>query len=88
MAGPNGSLADGINDSGAIIGEFRDANLVNHGYLRNTDGTFVVLDDPSAAQLPISFTNLDTVPRRINASGAVAGLFSDAAGTRHGFVRE
>jgi hypothetical protein len=86
MAGPSGSIADGINDSGTIIGEFRDANLVNHGYLRNADGAFVVLEDPSAAQLPISFTNLGTVPRRINPSGAVAGLFSDPAGLRHAFI--
>jgi hypothetical protein len=86
MAGPSGSIADGINDSGTIIGEFRDANLINHGYLRNADGTFVVLDDPSAAQLPDSPTNLGTVPRRINASGAVAGLFSDSAGLRHAFI--
>jgi hypothetical protein len=86
MAGQHGSGANGINDSGAIVGEFQDANLVNHGYLRNTDGTFVVLDDPSTAQLPFSFTNLGTVPRRINASGAVAGLYSDAAGVRHAFI--
>jgi hypothetical protein len=88
MAGPNGSIADGINDSGTIIGEFLDANLVRHGYLRNTDGAFAVLDDPSAAQLPVSFTNFDTVLRRINASGAIVGLFSDPAGIRHGFIRE
>ena len=87
-AGPDGSLADGINDSGTILGNYIDANLVRHGYLRKTDGTFVTFDDPSAAQLAVSFTNLDTAPRRINASGVVAGLFSDAAGTRHGFLRE
>jgi hypothetical protein len=85
LAGTNGSIADGINDSGAIIGEFLDASLVNHGYLRNA-GTFVVLDDPNAAQLPISFTNLGTVPRRINPSGTVAGLYSDSAGVRHAFI--
>lgn len=86
QAGPNGSLADRITDDGAIIGDFLDANLVRHGYLRNSDGTFVILDDPNAAQLPASATNLGTVPRAINASGIIAGLYSDAAGTRHGFI--
>jgi hypothetical protein len=86
QAGANGSLADGINDDGAIIGDYLDANLVRHGYLRNADGTFVILDDPSAAQLAASATNLGTAPRGINASGAIAGLFSDSAGTRHGFI--
>lgn len=85
-AGPNGSLADGINDSGEIVGSYTDANLVRHGYLRKADGTFVTLDDPKAAQLPSSLTNLDTIPRRINASGAVVGLFSDSAGVRHAFI--
>lgn len=85
-AGPDGSIADGINDSGAIVGTYLDANLVRHGYLRKPDGTFVTLDDPSAAQLAASTTNLDTVPRRINASGAVIGLFSDPNGIRHAFI--
>lgn len=82
------SLADGINDSGAITGYYLDANSVRHGYLRNADGSFVTFDAPEAAQLPVSSTNLDTIPRRINASGLIAGLFSDSAGTRHGFVRQ
>ncbi len=86
-AGANGSLADGINDDGTISGAFIDSNLVRHGYVRNTDGSFVVLDDPNAAQLPASSsTNLDTVAWRINASGAVAGLYSDTNGVRHGFL--
>ncbi|MGA8872043.1 MAG: hypothetical protein WB460_12935 [Candidatus Acidiferrales bacterium] len=87
-AGPNGSLADGINDSGAIVGTYVDANLVRHGYLRNADGTFASFDVPGAAQLPVSAINLDTVPRRINATEAIAGLFSDPNGMRHGFVRK
>ena len=82
------SLADGINDSGAITGYYVDANSVRHGYLRNSDGSFVTFDAPEAAQLPISSANLDTIPRRINANGLIVGLFSDSAGTRHGFTRQ
>ncbi|HKV05861.1 MAG TPA: hypothetical protein VJO53_12255 [Candidatus Acidoferrales bacterium] len=87
-AGPSGSLAAGINASGAVVGTYSDASQVRHGYLRNSGGTFTTIDDPSAAQLPFSAVNIGTVPRHINASGAIVGIFSDAAGTRHGFLRE
>ena len=61
-------------------------NLVRHGYLRQLDGTFVSFDEPNAAQLPLSSTNLGTIPRSINATGEVAGLYTDANGVRHGFI--
>lgn len=87
-AGSHGSFARGINDSGAIVGFYIDANLVPHGYLRNPDGTFITLDDPSAAQLPESLTSIGTAPSRINATGAIVGVFTDSSGVRHGFVWE
>jgi uncharacterized membrane protein len=80
------SFAEGVNDSGAVVGTFRDSSLVRQSYLRQADGTFVTFNDPDAAQLPFSSTNLGTVAYRINASGVVTGLFSDSAGVRHGFV--
>jgi len=86
QAGPNGSLADGVNDSGAIVGIYTDVNLVRHGYLRQPDGTFVSLDDPDAAQLPTTSVSLGTAPRRINNSGTIVGLFTDPGGVRDSFV--
>lgn len=86
QSGAHTSFANGINDDGVVVGEYRDANLVRHGYIRNLDGTFTILDDPDAAQLPLSATNLGTIPRRINASGAIAGLYTDANGVRHAFI--
>lgn len=86
QAGAHSSFAEGINDNGVVVGEYRDANLVRHGYLRQPNGTFTSFDDPDAAQLPLSNTNLGTVPRGINAGGAVAGLYSDANGVRHAFL--
>lgn len=80
------SFAEGINDSGEVVGEYRDASLVRHGYLRATDGTFTSFDDPSAAQAPAPDTNFGTDPRRINASGAVTGFYSDENGVVHAFV--
>jgi len=71
-----------------IVGSYIDANLVRHGYVRQPDGTFVSFDDPDAAQLPTTSVSLGTAPRRINNSGAIVGLFTDAGGVRHGFVRQ
>ncbi len=80
------SFAYGMNDSGAVVGTYREANLIRHGYVRAPDGTFTTLDDPDAAQVQYTYTNLGTVPQRINAAGVVAGLFSDAAALRHAFI--
>jgi uncharacterized membrane protein len=86
QAGAHSSLAEAINDSGAVAGTYRDANLVRHGYLRQPNGTFVSFDDPQAAQLPLSATHEGTVPFSINANGAVVGYYADANGVRHGFI--
>ena len=86
QAGAHSSLAEAINDSGAVVGIYRDANLVRHGYLRQPDGTFVSFDDPDAAQLPVSATDDGTEPRSINANGVVVGFYADANGVRHGFI--
>ncbi len=85
-SGAHSSLAEAINDSGAVVGTYRDVNLVRHAYLREPDGSFISFDDPEAAQLPLSAVNQGTVPRSINASGAVAGFYSDANGVRHAFI--
>jgi probable HAF family extracellular repeat protein len=86
QSGAHSSLAEAINDSGTVVGTYRDANLVRHGYLRQPDGTFVSFDDPNAAQLPLSITDLGTNPRGINANGTVVGFYADANGVRHGFI--
>ena len=86
QSGAHSSLAEAINDSGAVVGIYRDANLVRHGYLLRPDGTFVSFDDPQASQLPLSDMSVGTIPRSINANGVVAGYYSDANGVRHGFI--
>lgn len=80
------SFGEGINDNGVIAGEYRDSNLVRHGYVRQTDGTFVSFDDPNAAQVATTDVHIGTDPRRINLSGAIVGLYSDSTGVRHGFI--
>ena len=43
----NLSFAEGINDTGLIVGQFRDASNHLHGYLLS-GGSFITLDDPAA----------------------------------------
>lgn len=73
------SWAYGVNDSGTIVGTYSDGTEA-HGYLRNPDGTFVVLDAPNAA------TPGGTFAEAINAHGAVIGHYLDAQSITHGFV--
>jgi hypothetical protein len=82
------SFAESINDTGVVLGEYRDENLVRHGYLRSADGSITSFDDPEAAQLPLSSTNMGTTPQSINENGAVTGLYSDANGVRHAFIMQ
>lgn len=80
------SFANGINDSGAVVGTYRGTDLIRHAYLLQPNGTFVSFDDPQAQQGPLSTGDVGTVPRRINTSGSVVGIYSDANGVRHGFI--
>jgi hypothetical protein len=83
-SGPTGSLASAINSIGTIAGTFYDSNSIPHAYVRHLDGTYEILDHPSASQSPSAGTSAS----RINDSGQVIGVFVDAQGTSHGFVRK
>ena len=76
-----GSINLFINASGAIAGNFQDASSSHHGYLRNTDGSFVIIDDPSA------LTSGATDITGFNDLGQVVGTFLDAQGYVHGSIR-
>jgi hypothetical protein len=77
----NGTSPVGINDGGAITGDYGD-NIGSgaHGFIRATNGFFVTFDVPGAVN--------GTFPSAINNSGVVAGSYSDNVGSgSHGFVR-
>ena len=80
-------MAEGINDAGVIVGEYRDANLVRHGYTRQANGTLTSFDEPNAGTGSTTAGNLGTAPRKINLSGEIVGIYSDSAGVRHAFIR-
>jgi uncharacterized membrane protein len=72
---PSGG-ASGINASGQIVGSSR-----GHGFLFD-HGSYSTLDVPGA---PGATDAPDTNPSGINASGQIAGSYTDVNGT-HGFL--
>jgi len=74
-----------INDAGTIVGSYTDANNVNHGFIRNSDGNFTSFQAPGADTTPNSGNG--TGATSINDEGAITGYFYDAHGVAHGFLR-
>jgi uncharacterized membrane protein len=82
-AGPlsvNGTVTQGINDRGDLVGFTQDQDFHGHAYLaRNGVVTFF--------KAPITWGAGDSaVPRSINASGDIVGAYHDD--TAHGFLRD
>jgi probable HAF family extracellular repeat protein len=78
VPGASSSAANGVNDSGQIVGHYGD-NTGVHGYTYGLNGEpFVTFDFPGAV-----FTAGDG----INASGEVDGEYIDTSGYWHGFTR-
>jgi probable HAF family extracellular repeat protein len=67
-----------INDGGQLAGAY---DIVGHGYLKDTRGSFVTIDHPEAVRVtgePIGINNL----------GQIVGAYVDANGIFHGFIRD
>jgi hypothetical protein len=90
-AAGQGTFPSGVNDSGAITGFVRDANVARHGFLRAPDGTFSSFDDPNAGICSASCGTIGpgqgTRAYSINQSGEITGFYSDNSGGCHGYVR-
>ncbi len=68
----------GINAGGKIAGFYYDPQCNVHGFLRDRNGTFSVVDVPNSA---------DTFPATINDGGEIAGSVFGAAGG-NAFIRD
>ena len=66
-----------INAPGAITGFYCDA-VGCHGYVRAPDGSFATFDPPGSTF---------TFSQALNPAGVATGIFEDASGAVHGFVR-
>jgi hypothetical protein len=76
---PKGTFVVGMSPSRVITGGYNNSqSRFGHGYLRSRDGTITTFDFPGAG---------NAAPVGINANCVIAGSYSDAKGTSHGFLR-
>jgi probable HAF family extracellular repeat protein len=74
--GARSTRAFGINNTGQIVGSYRDASGRTHGFLLD-HGNFTSIDSPGARA---------TTAYKINESGVIVGYFTDSSGLPHGFA--
>jgi probable HAF family extracellular repeat protein len=80
-----GTFAFGITDGGTVVGSSVDTNGVAHGFVHTPNGKFTTFDAPLAGSMPNSGEG--TFALAINPAGASSGVYVDANGMSHGFVR-
>jgi len=77
---PNVTMPCCINSIGAITGEYGIPGETLHGFIRDVDGTFEIIDVPGSVQ---------TEPFAINVKGEITGIYYDVASPNVGaFFRE
>ena len=78
----------GLNQLGAIAGIYSDANSVNHGFVRNPNGTTTTFDAPGAGTGAYEGTGCSSdCPTSLNDWGAITGNYIDANYVLHGYLR-
>jgi len=85
---PPGSIftnPNAVDEPGEITGFYFDANFVGHGFLRAPDGTIMSFDAPGADMTPGSGNG--TFGVGLTPNGDVEGVYVDAKGVLHGFMR-
>ena len=80
-----GTIALANNDLGVVVGNYTDAHIVPHGFLRAPNGDVVSFEAPGAGLEH----GLDqgTVAYSINDLGVIAGQLQDSSYVYRGFVR-
>lgn len=84
-----GSAAFNINGFGVIVGSYADnsGNFVNHSYVRDLAGKLKPFGVPGAGTGSYQGTGCPGCALGFNQFGIVAGIYIDANGVQHGFVR-
>jgi hypothetical protein len=78
----------GLNQRGSIAGTYSDANSVNHGFLRTSDGKFTTFDAPGAGTDSFEGTGcFSDCPVSLNDWGAITGIYIDTNSVYHGYLR-
>ena len=73
-----GTFPLAINRSGLIVGYFTDSSNVQHGFMRDPDGTFTIVDVPGSIVTRVT---------AVNSKGLVAGFSYSSKGIPAGFLR-
>lgn len=76
------TIPQAINLFGQITGYYRDTSntsLVDHGFLRQSNGTIKTFDPPNSTR---------TTPQAINFLGQITGYYEDTNNVVHGFLRQ
>jgi hypothetical protein len=76
-AGPMGTIASGINDSGQVVGTFFDNSNTRNGFSLS-GASYSTVDVPGAAA---------TAATGVNNSGQITGYYTDGSGGVHGFTQ-
>lgn len=80
-----GTFPNSINAAGAITGHCTDAHGLFHGFLRSPGAGIITFDAPGATTAAGGGNG--TLPKSLNAEGAITGHYADAQAFMHGFVR-
>lgn len=81
------TLSYDITDGGAVAGQYSDAYGVLHAFIRHKDGSLLRFEAPWASQNPSDSVSQGTGAGALNANGESAGIYFDAQGIPHGFLR-
>ncbi|MHA6523779.1 hypothetical protein [Tessaracoccus sp. G1721] len=71
VPGAVSTIVRAVNDPGVMVGSYVDADGIEHGFVRDSDGSFVTFDDPALDGTVA--TARGTVATGINLSGVVVG---------------
>ena len=70
------TVAEGINNSGDIVGLYRGMDFTLHGFVLSKAG-YAIVDVPGSSGTQVN---------SINAKGEIVGVYQDADDNNHGFV--
>ena len=84
IAGVYGTVIEGLNDLGAVVGYYDGSDDANHGFVATPDGSggynYTDLNDPNAV------AGGTTYAQAINDTGEVVGYYLDGHGDPHAFL--
>jgi uncharacterized membrane protein len=88
-AGCFGTAAFNINIFGTVAANYADSsgNFVNVGLIRSPGGKLTTYEVPGAGNGPSQGTGCPGCSIGLNASGAIAGIYTDTNNVFHGFLR-